>query len=40
LHIAPLALIWTIVVVHAWLHGRIRTGSRGSVDPAAAASAA
>ena len=33
LHIAPLALVWTIVVVHAWLHARIRTGSRGAVEP-------
>jgi hypothetical protein len=37
LHIAPLALGFTIVVVHAWLQGRIHTGSRGEVEPAAAA---
>jgi hypothetical protein len=37
LHIAPLALVFTIVVVHAWLQGRIHTGPRGEVEPAAAA---
>jgi membrane protein YdbS with pleckstrin-like domain len=40
MHIAPLALVWTIVVVHAWLQRRIRNGARGEVDPAATASIA
>ena len=39
LHIAPLAIVWMVVVVHAWLQGRIRTGSRHAVETVAVASA-
>jgi hypothetical protein len=36
-HIAPLALVWTILVVDAWLHQRIRAGSARAVASAATA---
>lgn len=39
LHVAPLALVWTILVVDAWLHQRIRTGSARVVAPAAVTAA-
>lgn len=39
LHLAPLALVWTILVVDAWLHQRIRTGSARVVAPAAVTAA-
>jgi hypothetical protein len=36
LHLAPLALVWTIVVVDAWLQRRAQSGLARAVAPAAA----